>query len=311
MNKNDLNCTEQFLSISLERAIRRAVTEVAIYKGYKLGEPDYIAALASHFPERMCKILRESCPQYNFTVSSVFCHQSPIVHFDDAQENPELGDILFVYIETKDNKTMYNSLLLQAKMSEQETHIIGSDELHQLKLYQEWPYFSYVRPPHLKGKKRNIQPKTINGGAKYLMVHPRNPGDRYFREPMCFKQPRMFSMGCATPDYNLILEQSLSWELIDFFKFKTGRTFEKDWIETDDDWTRMIWDLLSVAFRPFNLRAAGFQNTPRGVFYSSGNLTETHIFQNIQRYSDMQIKVDDYSNGLSIVIIEGAERTIR
>lgn len=54
----------------------------------------------------------------------------------------------------------------------------------------------------------------------------------------------MFPMGCALPDDTLHINDSLSNELINFLKFKTGRMFDDNQNPTDDDWFKMTWDLL-------------------------------------------------------------------
>ncbi len=154
----------------------------------------------------------------------------------------ELGDILFVYADRKQNgEKVLNSLLLQAKISNHPWLKIHKSEKHQLELYKRWPEFTYCRAGYLNGKKRNILPKTINDGAKYLLID-NNP----LTNGICAGKG-MFPMGCSVPDDILCINDGLSKELINLLKFKSGHTFDSNPYSTDDGWSKMIWDLLRIA----------------------------------------------------------------
>jgi len=225
-------------------------------------EPDFIASLCLNFTPNLFWLLQTIFPINKFAVTSIYCHQKPIVDIGYSP-SPEIGDILFVYIYTdKMRNKKLNSLLLQAKMSLKIKSKIAPTELHQLELYTKWPDFTYKRAGKLNGVKRSIIPKTINDGAKYLMIN--NAGG--YKLPWVIKS---FSMGCSIPSNPLSMNNKLTSELIDFFKFKSGRTFEEDPAKTNDDWTKMIWDLIeiskSVASRRKNI---GLNNFPRQKAYN-------------------------------------------
>lgn len=51
-------------------------------------------------------------------------------------------------------------------------------------------------------------------------------------------------MGWAIPDDILCINGSLSIELIDLLKFKSGHTFDSNLYSKEDEWSKMIWYLL-------------------------------------------------------------------
>ncbi len=303
-------------------------------KNIPLQEPDYISILAKDFMPRFAMILNGYFQKYRFNVASVFCHQSPVVSYKNSPNGkaPELGDILIVYIEQGDDgKVLYNSLLLQAKIiKDKYPKEVDSSEEHQLYLYQNWPEFNYIRPPelaHMKDPTRDIQPKTINDGAQYLLINPKrlhgccccgcchiNDTDKCngtVRGDCEYK----FMMGCAIPANTLIVDKCLSWELLDLLKFKSGRTFEGDPYKTNDDWTKMIWDLLKISYRRYNRRNINHVNINRGTYTSSGkDFCDTMLYMKLNEYlsndkefytRDQQMGYDDDDgSGVSVVVIE-------
>ena len=61
-------------------------------------EPDFIAALVEDIPHDLYQSLYAYVPGYKFAVSGIFCHQKPLAVLGKGK-SPEIGDILFVYIE--------------------------------------------------------------------------------------------------------------------------------------------------------------------------------------------------------------------
>jgi len=114
-------------------------------------------------------ILRLLFPHFNLSVTGVYCHQRPIVDIGESK-SPEIGDLLLVYRERNNGIDRLNSLLLQAKTSNKQTLQVSSSERHQLKLYEQWPKFTYCRAGKLNGTTRDILPKTINDGSQYLLI---------------------------------------------------------------------------------------------------------------------------------------------
>ncbi len=329
MDANLINSQASDLSRKLNRAIRHSIR----YSGPgRLQEPDYVALLTEHFTPCLEHILGTTFPQYIFDVGGIFCHQSPKVSYSARSKSPELGDILFVYIEEDaDGSARYNSLLLQAKMIEDKyPKSVGQNEQHQLYLYQKWPKFTYITPSELAkmNAARDIQPKTINDGAQYLLINPQNRS--YCCDCRCDcccdcrktnicngivtdDCEKKFFMGCAVPAQTLIVDKCLSWELLDFLKFKAGRTFEEDPFHTQDDWTKMIWDLLSNSWRLYNRRKnINYINKNRGVFASSGGFSQTTLAKKLDSVMNQLNSTNDNDNdpaeenesGVSVIVIE-------
>lgn len=261
-------------------------------------EPDYVAALSLRFTERLFYILSAVFPHCQFSVSSVFCHQKPIVDIGKVKK-PEVGDILLVYVDKQANGIIrYNSLLLQAKISNSPILKIHSSEQHQLDLYCDWPKFTYYRAGALNGQTRDIVPKTPTKGAQYLLID-NNP----LTNGLC-EQAGTFPMGCGLASNPVYLDESLSIELINFLKFKSGRPFEKKNSKTNDDWTKMIWDLLTISSNKFSKRKnAGNLKIPRCCIHKHSEFGQT-LFDELalyQRNNDIN-ESDDF--GVTTILIE-------
>ncbi len=260
MNAKDINPVEPLLKGLIHRAVVNSI-DFVVEKCNKLGnnpeEPDFVASLTLKFTSDFYNILKTVFTKNKFSLTGVFCHQKPIVNIG-LSKDPELGDILFVYIfKDKRGNKKFNSLLFQAKKSRNATTTITSSDEHQLKLYSEWPIFTYKRAGKLNGTSRDIIPKTINDGAQYLLIddHP-----IYGLSGL----NGTFPMGCATPSKILSINNDLTNELIDFLKFKSGRAFEDDSPKTKDEWSKMIWEILQATKNKASKRMnAGISNLPR------------------------------------------------
>lgn len=304
MNVEDINSNEYILEPLIERAlVDTMIWTVCQCTQSKPQEPDYVAALSTKFTKSLYNILVAVFPGYDFSVSGVYCHQKPIVDANLSRK-VELGDILFVYADRRKNgEKILNSLLLQAKISQQSSLQIKQSEMHQLELYKRWPEFAYCRAGYLNGVKRNILPKTINDGAQYLLIdnNPLTNG--------IYNARVMFPMGCAVPDDNLFINDSLSKELINLLKFKSGRTFDSNPYSTEDDWSKMIWDLLRIAaFKNTKRKNVGLDSFSRNNEYDHfciGNTDNiTLLDEALGDYKDMVDMVDEGGAGVSVVLIE-------
>lgn len=300
MNANVINNNESVLELLIENALLNAVRWID--SRCKPQEPDYVFALSTQFIKEFFNILVAVFPSYDFSVSSVYCHQKPIVDIG-LNKNPELGDILFVYADRRENgEKILNSLLLQAKILEYSSLKIHQSEKHQLELYRNWPEFTYYRAGFLNGKKRNILPKTISDGAQYLLIDS-NP----LTNGICFGKG-MFPMGCAVPDDNLCINDSLSRELINLLKFKSGRTIDSNPYSTEDGWSKMIWDLLRIAaFKYSKRKNARVKSFPRSKeynhFHTENMGTRTLLDEALGNYEDI-IEMSDENSGVSVVLVE-------
>lgn len=320
MKAEDINKFESVLKNLIHNSIVNSVGFV-VDKCYRLKnkphEPDFIASIALNFTPELFNILKAVFPKIKFSVTGVFCHQKPLADID-LQKDPEIGDILFVYIYTnKKGSKIFNSILFQAKISTNSTTIISTGDAHQLKLYSEWPKFKYKRAGKLNGVVRDILPKTINDGAQYLLIdnHP-----LYGLSGI----NGTFPMGCATPSNILSLNNDLTNEIIDFLKFKSGRPFEENPNATNDDWTKMIWDILNVTKEKASKRKnSGLANFPRqttnkfdGCCYFMSEINS--VYDDLHKVLKNNSVGDDGNNfddadsfSTSVVIIESNEESER
>lgn len=300
VNTYEINKNKHILELLIEKALLDTV--VWITGRCKPQEPDYIAALSTKFMKDFFNILVAVFPDYDFSVSGVYCHQKPIVDINMSKK-AELGDILFVYADRKLNgERSLNSLLLQAKVSNHPWLRVHPSEMHQLELYRSWPKFTYYRAGYLNGKTRNVLPKTINDGAQYLLIdnNPLTNG--------IYAGEGMFPMGCAVPDDTLYINNSLSEELINLLKFKSGRTFDVDPYKTEDDWSKMIWDLLRIAAfklsKRNNAKIGSFSRSSEYNHFCTENMRGTTLLEAaLGNYENMD-RVFNEDSGVSVVIVE-------
>lgn len=305
MTINEINANERILMPFLNRSIMDSVRLTFDMCGSsKPQEPDFVAVLSLNFPRDLFNILRALFPAYKLSVTGVFCHQKPIVDIDESNA-PEIGDLLLVFRERFFHfPDRLNSLLLQAKVTSSQTLAIKSNEKHQLRLYKEWPEFTYKRAGLLNGVKRDILPKTINNGAKYLLIDtdPVRNG--------LLGIPGTFPIGCAIANDTLMLDSNLADEIFNFLKFKTGRAFEQRHTHLKDDWSKMIWDLLEIArLSTFTRRNAGFVKTPRTneyVYFSTNESNSDMPFENLFGNDHFvgENCVEYEGEGVSVILIE-------
>lgn len=142
--------------------------------------------------------------------------------------------------------TVYNALLLQAKCVKTPLYTtVSKRDMHQFKLYSEWPEFEYRRAGALDGQRRDVYPKTTTQGAQYLLIDKNEPAD----------------MLTATVDNPLQGSKLFARTLASVLSFDIGRTFDAYPV---DKWSKMIVDLLWISANSvFNRRNAGFFNQDR------------------------------------------------
>lgn len=230
---------------TLENLINNSLTKSIIRThkrcrkiGNKPQEPDFIADLTLNWTKELLTILKLILhPKLQIGITSVYCHQKPLVDLGQSP-HPELGDILFVlkYTDVHGN-TSLNSLLLQAKKTSKQSFKVPSSEFHQLELYLKWPKFKYLRANGLNGEIRDIHPKSITQGAKYLLIDP---------DPlMTLGLNGTFAFGTAIPNNIISISSDFENEILHFLTFTTGRTIS-DKSQITEDWSQMIWDLLFI-----------------------------------------------------------------
>ncbi|WP_207435990.1 hypothetical protein [Sabulibacter ruber] len=227
----------------LQRAILDAA-EAVVDRSHKAGkmprEEDFVAGLTLVFTPNLFHVLKAVFPRNQFSLTGIYSFLKPTVNIKLRRE-PELGDLLLVFLSTdKTGAKRGNSLLLKARKSRKMSLVLPKAELHQVKLYSEWPAFTRQGEPGSGEVRRDILPKAIHDGAQYLLIDD-NPFSGLSG------LAGTFPLGCAIPSPELCLNNDLAAELVDFFKFKAGRTFEPDPSSSRDDWTRLVWDLLDQA----------------------------------------------------------------
>lgn len=115
-------------------------------------------------------------------------------------------------------------------------------------------------------------------------------------------------MGCAIPDDILCINDSLSSELIDLLKFKSGRTFDSNPYLTEDEWSIMIWDLLQIAAFKYSKRKNAQLKSFSRINECNRFCTEdmgdmTLLDEALGNYRNME-GISDEDSGVSVVLIE-------
>ncbi len=235
-------------------------------------EPEMVACLSLRAAPAIAVAWRHILVRHDIRLSaaSVFCHGRPIVDFGGSK-NVELGDILFVHKHRALTGTVHrNALLLQAKVASVQPYSVGSNETHQLQLYQKWPDFDYVTPNSLRGQSRQVWPKTWHKGAQYLQIDDRPPAN-----PMAgLRGGPFFPAGACLPQNPLVIHHHLASELLDWLGGLSGRPFgDKGSPAIADGWSRVVWDLLESACN----KALAWKRKPyRGKHRYAGD--KLHLF---------------------------------
>ncbi|MDO8826148.1 hypothetical protein [Methylophaga sp.] len=304
-----------------KRILRRSIDE-SLTKSYlrtwlnccRMGsppqEPDYIADLSLRWVSDAVRDLKRVLrSKFRVGITGVYCHQKPLADFGTTPR-PEIGDLLlFLKYQESGSAPIFNSLLFQAKTSSSQNFIIGSGDLHQLKLYEEWPKFQYRRAGPLNNQTRDIHPKRPCTGAKYLLVDSSYIGCHAY-------YPMYFPFGCAVPNRSITLTKSFTDEFIDFLTLDAGKVIS-DKSSATEDWSNMIWDLLDItrgkcAKRHLSGLGKGFprQTTSKmdAFFYMAGE-DPPDFFGSVdnsggdQNYESDQSS-DDENGGISVLYIQ-------
>ena len=107
--KNEKNIKRDIAN-SITRSMYAAVSKSKVGNPQ---EPDFVAELVDGLPQDIYNSLKTYAPHYQYVVSGMFCHQKPLANYGGAK-NPEVGDILLVYIEeNKYSVKKCNALLMQ------------------------------------------------------------------------------------------------------------------------------------------------------------------------------------------------------
>lgn len=255
-------------------------------------------------PDIVARLVLQGTPKFHYALSKfptiwtnvasvgVFSHQSPMVEYHDGAniKRCELGDILICHFHTNAyGQVSRNAMLFQTKISNNISLNINQNDT-QLKLYSEWPTYTYYRSGQLNGQIRSLKPSQAHQGAQYMIIHNADPRISKFKNSPYINP---YSIGATTVSPQLYADLPLEIQLINFFFGITGRSFDSYFNRnSSDEWTKIIWDLLLNSInRSFNRRRAGFHNSPRMSRNSTNmdgmmNFIGTHDFLSNAMSSD-------------------------
>ena len=236
-------------------------------------EPDVVAALTVDMTRMLGTHWGSFFEQFGicFSLFGVYCHQRPKVTYANMpshHDSCELGDLLIVHCHhPRHAPTERTAILLQAKVRP-DHHRIASDDYHQLRLYEQWPEFSYTTI--LRGISRDITPKHAHAGAQFLLIDERPPWDI---SSGIGGWPGAFPLGIAIPAPILSIYRPFQLCLTEMLLGVAGRPVkDKQEAYEGSGWSAMVWDLLQSAVeKAFNRRHAGYHKQPRGIFGSASN----------------------------------------
>jgi hypothetical protein len=286
-------------------------------KGRNPGEVDFLAELVLTSAPILYRDLQPIFQEkgFRFSLSSVFCHGSPLVTFDGMirTSSCEIGDLLIIHLNrSRYGEVTRNALLYQAKVSSDQPCKLRPDGLDQLSLYTKWPKFKYVKPGVLNGMQRDVTPKSPHLGAQYMLIDKRHPSD-----PNCgiIGLPGTYPIGSCLADEYLCDHNPLEMELLSFLRLCSGRPFaDMGAIDPRDDWSRIIWDLLSITQQKASQRrkkglpprqgGGPAELPPDGSFFASPG---SHFFSD-DVHLNSNLSQEDEGGGVSVMLLETSEQ---
>lgn len=258
-----------YATAGFEQALRISVHEALVRsRPKKPQEPDIVAMLVQEGTPYIANTLRGILNPYGLTctVTSVFCHQRPLVRTGKGVKGCELGDILLVHrhYNAAQQAARSNALLLQAKWCGAAGHAVGANEQVQLQLYQSWPPFEYFQTgAPLDGQQRDVTPKLAHVGAQYLLL---DDGTGGLSASGLLGWPGTYCMTTCPPSQQLFPCFPFSTELLRFVVGVSGRPFEDDLDLDPSNWSQVVWDLLAHGLRNvFNRRRVDLQGPSRAA----------------------------------------------
>lgn len=231
----------------LEKLLKRSLCIVSNRTRHPLQEPDYTVALAVEFP----KLMQRTCVNSKVKFGGCYIHQSPWYAqiYNGKNVYCELGDLLVLCRRRVDGLDRFNAALFQLKRGEISEFIPQLEkELIQLRIYNSWPELSMGKKVLPDGYV--VRPATVGPGAQYMFIHEgcyplfttAIPGRR-----MCANGP------------------SFSRFLCDFMNWKTGRPISIHDAKNEDEWSRLIWDLLDdIEVSVFTRTNSGYTKHKKG-----------------------------------------------
>lgn len=224
----------------------RAVEEMAsdlgkYYPEEQISEPAHTAAIVTKFPSLMNK----SWSGAKF--GGCFIHQSPYIKMNKVKgkNECEVGDLLCVCKKSINEKKRLNAVLFQLKKDRSKKGKVKPDNSRQLRLYSEWPEFSFVQDLHIKEHHRyDIQPKAVSEGAQYMFIntYPYLDGKCYGYGCCC--SPVVFTHSIPATIMENDPYFSFGSFLWSFIHWQNGRPISESAATAKDDWSHLIWELI-------------------------------------------------------------------
>ena len=242
---NDIISKKQIVnSATINQCIHDAVEKVKgnVSKQNKMEEPDYTAALAVEFPQKI-----NDHHLFGMTVGGCYIHQSPYVNFmrDTQSCRCELGDLLIVVRRHKAEMQRFNAALLQLKKTDHlPNKLRDNGDLIQLYLYKSWPAFSINK---ITGK-FDIVPKSPHKGALYCVVKTNIDSDE------------QFIVSTTSQELPCSPEMTLNDFIIGLISWTCGRAISMEMDKDKDEWSRLIWEVLQhTKNKTFTRKNSGYQ----------------------------------------------------
>lgn len=229
-------------------------------------EPDIVASLVLNGTKIIENEWRKAFNQFGvqLTVTGIFCHQTPKVSFTGMERDScELGDLLWCHVHRDlDGKVTRNTILYQAKKSSEQPYSISRNDSDQLKLYTDWPPFTYVNSGALNNQSRHVKPSAPRRGAQYLLIDDRPPERP---ESGIMGIPGTYPIGSCIPNNPLIDHSDIGLEFVHSLGFLSGDPFDdRETASKENGWSKVIWDILESSTRKaFRRVRSGYSNEPR------------------------------------------------
>ncbi len=195
----------------------------------KFTEPCYTSAIVSIFPS-----LINSSMFRDVIFGGCFIHQRPIVKAQGYPHGCELGDLLVLCRDKSQGNERFNAALFQLKRDDRHSpakNVVLSPI--QYDLYTKWPLFSFGYTFD-KNNCYNIRPRMVSPGAQYMII-----------EDAPYYRPVMFSTSVPRNDIYFDDEASFGLYLWNFIHWDTGRPISIEAEKDEDEWSRLVWNLIN------------------------------------------------------------------
>nr|WP_321358936.1 hypothetical protein [uncultured Hyphomonas sp.] len=282
----------------LERTANQAIaqalnTHLPMFVRKAASEPDFVAAFVLYAVPRIAQDWASVLQKFgvSLNVAGVFCHQSPMVHFDPAGRTwppptkpvrCELADLLIVHDHyVGDNFQWRRAVLVQAKKTPGKA--VSSPDPVQYHLYNQLPPFEILPARFAKGPRyfANIAADPLAWqGMQYGLIRdaPRRPVTWHMYAPA---QPLVCFAHCQLAGFMT--------DMLD----PGGIAGRAAMPGGSGDWDRTIDELLTItAHRRFRLKSLlGSRRAPAGSLHlatlrADGRLTEFAFEEDSFRIAD-------------------------